>query len=45
MRVAVIADVHGKRLSPAAVMRSLAEAAPDMLIELGDAVFGPLWPT
>ena len=44
MRVAVIADVHGNRLALAAVLQSVAQAAPDLLIELGDAVSGPLWP-
>jgi len=44
MRVAVIADVHGNRLALAAVLQSVGEASPDLLIELGDAVSGPLWP-
>ncbi|MBX9748702.1 MAG: metallophosphatase family protein [Roseococcus sp.] len=44
MRVAVIADVHGNRLALAAVLEAVAAAAPDLLIELGDAVSGPLWP-
>jgi putative phosphoesterase len=45
MRVAVIADVHGNRLALAAVLGAVAAAAPDLLIELGDAVSGPLWPS
>lgn len=44
MRVAVIADVHGNRLALAAVLEAVAAATPDLLIELGDAVSGPLWP-
>ena len=44
MRVAVIADVHGNRLALGAVLQAVAAAAPDLLIELGDAVSGPLWP-
>lgn len=44
MRVAVIADVHGNRLALAAVLQAVAAAAPDLLIELGDTVSGPLWP-
>ncbi|MEI6159306.1 MAG: metallophosphoesterase family protein [Roseococcus sp.] len=44
MRVAVIADVHGNRLALAAVLEAVAAASPDLLIELGDAVSGPLWP-
>jgi predicted phosphodiesterase len=44
MRVAVIADVHGNRLALAAVLDAVTAAAPDLVIELGDAVSGPLWP-
>lgn len=44
MRVAVIADVHGNRLALAAVLAAVRRAAPDLLVELGDAVSGPLWP-
>jgi len=44
MRVALIADVHGNRLALAAVLGAVAEARPDLVIELGDAVSGPLWP-
>jgi len=44
MRLAVIADVHGNRLALAAVMEAIAAAAPDLVVELGDAVSGPLWP-
>lgn len=44
MRLAVIADVHGNRLALAAVLAAVKRAAPDLLVELGDAVSGPLWP-
>lgn len=44
MRLAVIADVHGNRPALAAVLDAIAAAAPDLVIELGDAVSGPLWP-
>jgi predicted phosphodiesterase len=44
MRVAVIADIHGNRLALAAVLAAVKRAAPDLLVELGDAVSGPLWP-
>jgi predicted phosphodiesterase len=44
MRVAVIADVHGNRLALAAVLAAVEAASPDLVIELGDAVSGPLWP-
>lgn len=44
MRVAVIADVHGNRLALAAVLDAVMATAPDLVIDLGDAVSGPLWP-
>jgi predicted phosphodiesterase len=44
MRVAVLADVHGNRLALAAVCAEITAAAPDLVVELGDAVSGPLWP-
>ncbi|WP_421993105.1 metallophosphoesterase family protein [Roseococcus sp.] len=40
----MIADVHGNRLALAAVLAAVSRAAPDLLVELGDAVSGPLWP-
>ncbi|WP_424813276.1 metallophosphoesterase family protein [Roseococcus sp. YIM B11640] len=40
----MIADVHGNRLALAAVLAAVKNASPDLLIELGDAVSGPLWP-
>jgi len=44
MRVAVIADGHGNRLTLAAILESVAASAPDLLIELGGAASGPFWP-
>jgi predicted phosphodiesterase len=44
VRLAVIADVHGNRLALEAVCAEITAAAPDLVIELGDAVSGPLWP-
>ncbi|MCU0887434.1 MAG: metallophosphatase family protein [Rubritepida sp.] len=44
MRLAVIADIHGNRLALEAVCAEIAAAAPDLVIELGDAASGPLWP-
>jgi len=44
VRVAVIADVHGNRLALAVVLAAVKRASPDLLVELGDAVSGPLWP-
>lgn len=44
MRVAVIADIHGNLLALEAVLAEVEAASPDLLIELGDAVSGPLQP-
>ncbi len=44
MRLAILADIHGNVLALEAVIADLAEAAPDLVVNLGDCVSGPLWP-
>jgi putative phosphoesterase len=44
MRIAVIADIHGNLLALEAVLADAASFAPDMMVDLGDCVSGPLWP-
>jgi predicted phosphodiesterase len=44
MRIAVIADIHGNLLALEAVLADAAAFAPDMMVDLGDCVSGPLWP-
>jgi predicted phosphodiesterase len=44
MRLAIIADIHGNVLALEAVIADLVEAAPDLVVNLGDCVSGPLWP-
>jgi predicted phosphodiesterase len=44
MRIAVLADIHGNILALDAVLRDVAAFAPDLMVDLGDCVSGPLWP-
>ncbi|MGH6926267.1 MAG: metallophosphoesterase family protein [Propylenella sp.] len=44
MRLAVIADIHGNVLALDAVLADLSRHAPDLVVNLGDCVSGPLWP-
>ncbi|MER2604637.1 MAG: metallophosphoesterase family protein [Siculibacillus sp.] len=42
MRLAVVSDLHGNLDALEAVVADLAEAAPDLVINLGDCLSGPL---
>lgn len=44
MKLAVIADVHGNALALEAVLAAIRSEAPDLIVDLGDRVSGPLWP-
>lgn len=44
MKIAVIADIHGNALALEAVLTDLRHEAPDVVVNLGDCVSGPLWP-
>lgn len=44
MRIAVLADVHGNLLALDAVLGDMAAFRPDVVVDLGDCVAGPLWP-
>lgn len=44
MQVAVVADIHGNVLALDAVAADIARRRPDLVINLGDCVSGPLWP-
>lgn len=44
MRIGVIADVHGNLVALEAVLAHLREAAPDVIVNLGDLVSGPFDP-
>ena len=42
MRIAVLADIHGNLHALEAVLRDLRRMAPDIVLNLGDCVSGPL---
>ncbi len=44
MRIAVLADIHGNLLALEAVLADVAGEAPDLIVNLGDCLAGPLWP-
>lgn len=44
MRIAVLADIHSNVLALDAVLAQLAGRKPDLIVDLGDCVSGPLWP-
>lgn len=44
MRIAVLSDVHGNLLALEAVLERVDALAPDLVLNLGDCVSGPLWP-
>jgi predicted phosphodiesterase len=44
MRIAAIADAHGNLLALQAVLTDLREAAPDLVVNLGDIATGPFEP-
>ena len=45
MRLAVISDVHGNLPALEAVMADIARRTPDSVVNLGDCVTSPLWPS
>jgi putative phosphoesterase len=44
MRLAVVADIHGNLDALQAVLAHLAAQSPDLVVNLGDCLSGPLWP-
>lgn len=44
MKIAVVSDIHGNVLALEAVLADLKGEAPDVIVNLGDCVSGPLWP-
>ena len=44
MRLAVLADIHGNLDALNAVLDDLALQSPDLTVNLGDSLSGPLWP-
>jgi putative phosphoesterase len=44
MRLAVVADIHGNLDALQAVLADLQAKSPDLIVNLGDCLSGPLWP-
>ncbi|MEP3045923.1 MAG: metallophosphoesterase family protein [Roseibium sp.] len=44
MKIAVVSDIHGNVLALEAVLDDLKGESPDVIVNLGDCVSGPLWP-
>ena len=44
MRIAVVADIHGNHGALEAVVADLREVSPDLVLNLGDCLSGPLEP-
>ena len=44
MRLAVISDIHGNLPALEAVHAEIKTASPDLIVNLGDCLSGPLWP-
>jgi len=44
MKIAVVSDIHGNVLALESVLADLKLEAPDVIVNLGDCVSGPLWP-
>ena len=44
MRIAVVADIHGNLGALEAVVADLREVSPDLILNLGDCLSGPLEP-
>jgi putative phosphoesterase len=44
MRVALLSDIHGNALALEAVLVEMADERVDVVMNLGDIFYGPLWP-
>jgi putative phosphoesterase len=44
MRIAAISDIHGNLPALEAVLADIARRGADLVVQLGDALSGPLWP-
>lgn len=44
MRLAVVSDIHGNLPALETVHREIKSASPDLIVNLGDCLSGPLWP-
>ncbi len=44
MRLAILADIHGNLPALEAALADLSTFKPDLTVDLGDCISGPLWP-
>jgi predicted phosphodiesterase len=44
MRIALLSDIHGNLVALEAIVADLKSRKPDLVVNLGDCVSGPLWP-
>ncbi|ODT08116.1 MAG: hypothetical protein ABS58_03470 [Mesorhizobium sp. SCN 65-20] len=44
MRLAVVSDIHGNLRALEAVHARIKDSSPDIIVNLGDCLSGPLWP-
>ncbi|GLS33156.1 Predicted phosphodiesterase [Mesorhizobium albiziae] len=44
MRLAIVSDIHGNLRALEAVYAHIRQNAPDVIVNLGDCLSGPLWP-
>ncbi|TRC94879.1 metallophosphoesterase family protein [Mesorhizobium sp. WSM4303] len=44
MRLAVLSDIHGNLRALEAVHADIKDSSPDIIVNLGDCLSGPLWP-
>jgi predicted phosphodiesterase len=44
VRIAVVSDIHGNWPALQAVAAEIAGERPDLVVNLGDILSGPLWP-
>ncbi|MER9348438.1 MULTISPECIES: metallophosphoesterase [unclassified Mesorhizobium] len=44
MRLAVLSDIHGNLRALEAVHARIKDNSPDIIVNLGDCLSGPLWP-
>jgi predicted phosphodiesterase len=42
MRIAVISDVHGNYWALTSVLKDIDKRKPDLIVNLGDSLYGPL---
>jgi len=44
MRIAILADIHGNSWALSKVLEDIEKKKPDLIVNLGDSLYGPLNP-